>query len=253
MKTTQIHYKGSEYNKDGDRPVKFDDTTKVMSDKQLRKALKDKDLIFIKLTEKELLGFNKLKYRNKRFLLLEPNPVTFYFSLAFDAVDQFAKAKALLDNSLQNMKEPDVVAFSYVFKVASVGVIFSFFALEAFMNQMLPDYALINYDGNLVSKDKIQRFVPFDDKINRIIPDLCGKNFGDKYPKKMESLNKLKKMRDEFSHLKEKRKNGFTSYDNVYQDVLNLNLRSIVSNVKLFINFYYPGLIKNYQNKTIVK
>jgi len=33
----------------------------------------------------------KLKFKRKLFLLLEPNPETFLFSLAFDAVKQFIK------------------------------------------------------------------------------------------------------------------------------------------------------------------
>ncbi|AYL97803.1 hypothetical protein [Mucilaginibacter celer] len=145
------------------------------------------------------------------------------------------------------------VAFSYVFKVSSIGVIFSFLALEAFMNQMLPDYALINYNGKLVEKDRIQRWASFEDKINSIIPKLTNKDFGLKYPKKMGRISKLKMLRDELTHLKERRKNGFTSYDNVYQDILDLNLKSIVASVKSFINFYNPGLIQNYRGRTTIK
>lgn len=104
---------------------------------------------------------------------MEPNPVTFYFSLAFDSIAQLENARNLLSEAmLDPSSSSKAMPFSFVFIVASVGIIFSFFAIEAFMNQMLPDYALINYNGKLVKKDVIQRYVPFDDKINRIIPDL---------------------------------------------------------------------------------
>jgi hypothetical protein len=254
MKGTKINYKGLEYNKDGDRPVDLSSVPKVTSEKELRKALRNKEFMFMAIGDDKLYGVNRLKYRRIPFLLMEPNPVTFYFSLAFDSLDQLEIAKTLLGKTLLD-SSPSVKAmpFSFVFRMASVGVIFSFFAIEAFMNQMLPDYALINYDGKLVGKDTIQRWVPFDDKINRIIPELCKKDFGATHPKKMAVILRLKKLRDELSHLKEKRTNGFTSYDNVYQDILDINLKSIVSTVKSFINFYQPGLIQNYKNKTLIK
>ena len=121
------------------------------------------------------------------------------------------------------------------------------------MNQMLPDYALINYNGKLVSKERIQRYATFEDKINGIIPRLSGKNFAERYPKKMVTILKLKKLRDELTHLKERKSNGFTSYNDVYQDILDLNLRSIVVSVKAFINFYEPGLIHNYKGRTALR
>ncbi|MDR6784602.1 hypothetical protein ABIE26_003248 [Pedobacter africanus] len=254
MKGTKINYKGLDYNQDGDRPVDLSSVPKVTSEKQLRKVLRNKEFMYMVMGEDKLYGVNKLTYKRKHFLLMEPNPVTFYFSLAFDSLDQLENARALLSEVLLDSPPSAKAApFSLVFRVASVGVIFSFFAIEAFMNQMLPDYALINYDGKLVEKDTIQRWVPFDDKISRIIPDLCKKDFETRHPRKMPIIWKLKKLRDELSHLKEKRTNGFTSYDNVYQDILEVNLKSIVSTVKSFINFYQPGLIQNYRNKTLIK
>ncbi|SHN32923.1 hypothetical protein [Mucilaginibacter sp. OK098] len=253
MKGTKIHFKGREYNIDGDRPVQLDDVPKVNSDKQLKKILRDKSLVFLQITDKELFGINRLKFKQKDFLMLEPNPVTFYFSLAFDVVRQLEDARNRFSNALNESSDSKTVVFSYIFKVSSVGIIFSYLALEAFMNQMLPDYALINYNGKLVGKDRIQRWASFEDKINSIIPNLSNKNFAQKYPKKMDRILKLKKLRDELTHLKERRKNGFTSYDDIYQDILDLNLKSIVVSVKSFINFYHPGLICNYNGRTSIK
>jgi hypothetical protein len=253
MKGTKIHFKGNEYNTDGDRPVQLDDVPKVNSEKQLKKILRDKSLVFLQISDKELFGINRLKFKQKIFLMLEPNPVTFYFSLAFDAIRQLEEARSLFTNALNDNINSETVVFSYVFKVSSVGIIFSFLALEAFMNQMLPDYALINYNGKLAGKEHIQRYASFEDKMNNIIPKQCGKDFVQKYPQRMLRLLKLKRLRDELTHLKERRKNGFTSYDNIYQDILDLNLKSIVFSVKSFINFYYPGLICNYRGRTSIK
>ena len=58
----------------------------------------------------------------------------------------------------------------------------------------------------------------------------------------MDRILKLKRLRDELTHLKERRKSGFTLYDNVYQDILDLNLKSTVASVKAYINFYSHDL-----------
>lgn len=85
MKGTKIKYKGLEYNTDGDRPVNLERIPKVTSQKDLKKALADKKMHFIHMTKDKMYGINKLSYKRQKFLLLEPNPVTFYYSIAFDS------------------------------------------------------------------------------------------------------------------------------------------------------------------------
>lgn len=251
---TKIQYKGSEYNEDGDRPVNLDSIPKIKSVKELQSAIDDPDMHFMHISEDKIYGINKLSFKQHKFLLLEPNPVTFYFSLAFDSVNQIEHAKVDLENTLNSIANDDhkAQAFSFVFRVGSVAIIFSFLALEAFLNQMLPDHGLIEYKGKMLSKDKIERFTPFSDKLNLIIPALSGKDFSKVYPNKVDKLESLKALRDKLTHLKEI-KSGFTSYNQVYQDVLNTDLKSIVFTVKSFINFYSPELIENYIMTTKIK
>jgi hypothetical protein len=120
MKGTKIHYKGREYNADGDRPVRLDNVPKANPDKQLKKILLDKSLVFLQITDKELLGVNRLKFKQKTFFMLEPNPVTFYFSLAFDAVYELEDARNRLANALKEGSGSKAVVFSYVFKASSI-------------------------------------------------------------------------------------------------------------------------------------
>jgi len=87
--------------------------------------------------------------------------------------------------------------------------------------------------------------------MNDIIPKLDGRNFCQSYPSKAKILEKLKHLRDELTHLKQKRKDGITVYDDIYQEMLLLDLRKIVNTVKSFINFYQPGTIQN--TKRLVK
>ena len=164
-------------------------------------------------------------------------------------------AKKLLEESLMHNSADGskAQAFSFVFRVGSVGVVFSFLALEAFLNQMLPDYALIEYDRKMVTKDKIQRYATFEKKLKQIIPNLHNKDFQELYPKKYDKIIKLKGLRDELIHLKEVNKSGFTSYDDIYQDLISTDIKSLVLAVKSYVNCYSPGLIVNYKNRTRIK
>jgi hypothetical protein len=249
---TKITYKSAGHNPDGDNRANLKCVPEVDAKANLKKIFSDPLLVVIQVSDSEVFAVNKLRFKRKPFLLLEPNPVTFYFSIVYDLIPQISKAKYQLKLFLDcgDERNPELpVVFSYVFKVASIGIIFSFSALEASMNQLLPDFKEIEFKGKLVSKNEIQRWATFDDKLIQIIPKIHGKNFCELYPKKAEVLKNMKKLRDELIHLKQKRKDGFASYNDIYQDVLNLNLKRIVFTVKSFINFYQPGLIQNYRNR----
>ena len=254
MVGTKITYKSLGTNPDGDNRINLKNVPRVSSKKEMRQALADPSIHFMKITDHEIFAINKLTYKKKPFLLLEPNPVTFYYSIAYDLIPQIEAARKqieiYLNAEIGGSKEKErilQVRYSYVFKVASIGVIFSFSALEAFMNQQLPDYAGIEFNGKLLTKDDIQRWTPFGDKLQKIIPKLTGRNFCELHPTKATTIKKLKELRDELIHLKQKRKDGLTFYNEIYQDMLNLNLKRIVSTVKAFVNFYHPKLIQNYK------
>ena len=159
-KGTRITYRAKGRNPDGDNRINLADKRMITED-ELREAFKDPKMVFMKVTDHEVFGVNKLKFKGKNFLFLEANPVTFYFSLAYDVVHQLDDAKETLERVLE-AATPDnghgkAVAFSYIFKVGSVGVIFSFLALEAFLNQQLPDHTTFEYQGKIVSKEIIER------------------------------------------------------------------------------------------------
>lgn len=254
MAGTKISYKSLGTNPDGDNRINLKNVPRVSSKKEMREALADPSIHFIHVTDRELFAINKLFYKKKPFLLLEPNPVTFYYSVAYDLIPQIETARKQIETyvnaEVDGSREKERmlhITYSYVFKVASIGVIFSFSALEAFMNQQLPDYAGIEFNGRLLTKDDIQRWSSFDDKLHKIIPKITGRNFCELYPAKAATIKELKRLRDELIHLKQKRKDGLTSYNDIYQDMLNLNLQRIVSTVKAFVNFYHPKLIQNYK------
>ncbi len=227
----------------------------TMTDENYQKTMNDPEMIFAHVTDDRIMGVNKLKYKGFPFLLVEPNPVTFYFSIAFDTCNQLAETSFRLDtiinsglSSLDKNRQLSV-AYSYLFKVTSISIISSFLALEAFLNQQLPDDGTIEFKNKLWTKEKIQRIVSFEDKADVIIPSLCRKNFKGRYPNKFATILKLRNLRNDLIHLKHNKGQGLTYYDGVYQEILDVDMKSIVNTVKSFINFYYPKLIINYKGR----
>lgn len=256
---TKITYKSLGYDSKEDyrwvtRSLKKDGKI-ATSEKELKKMLKDPEIHFIQLGRKDLYAVNKLTYKGKTFLLPEGNPVTYYYSLAYDILPQIEDARLLLVDSLEKEKSEykwhPTVSFSYVFKVGANAIIFSFLALEAFMNQCLPDYAKIEFDGKMVDKNVIQKYTSFETKFKIVIPNVTKKEFINEHPRKMEVILRIKKLRDELTHLKEMRKNGLVAYEDVYNHILNVDLRKIVNTVKFYINYHSPKTIQNYRGNKV--
>lgn len=231
------------------------DTQIAASEKELKKMLKDPDIHFIQLGRKDLYAVNKLKYKDKTFLLIEGNPVTYYYSLAYDILPQIEEARLYLLDSLNNEKSKykwnTAVSFSYVFRAGASAIIFSFLALEAFMNQQLPDYAKIEFDGKMVAKNIIQKYTSFETKFKIIIPNVTKRDFLNEHPRKVEVILKIKKLRDELTHLKEMRKDGLVAYEDIYNHILNVDCRKIANTVKFYINYHSPKTIQNYRSSKV--
>ena len=222
----------------------------VKSRSELKKILNESSKALFYVTEDKLYPCTILKYKKHNIIFSEPNPVSFYYSLAKGAaldikkyrklLDQFYSDKTKLPIGFQN----DIIIFSYIFKVGSVGIIFSFSAIEALLNQLIPDdYTTIKKIKKL-TKAEIQRYFSFEEKITSIIPNITNKKFIDKYPQKYDLIKKLKKRRDELIHLKNNKEENITYYTKIYQDVLEINLTELVQATKDICNYY--------QKKTII-
>jgi len=244
-KGTKITHKSYPFNADGDHDINIPKTP-PLSEEERNAAFDDPEQLFFQIANGKLYGVNKLIFKGRRFTILEPNPVTFYFSLAMDAQPQIEHAHLQLENSLNNLKSswPIEVSYSYIFRVSALFVITAFTACEAFLNQHLPDFKEIQLsDGKFYTKKDIV-YAKFDKKLDAV-NRYTGKNFSKAYPHKMKRLIYLKNLRNELIHLKEKQ--GLAaSYNVIYQNVLDLDARSLINTVKSFINYYEPKLIINY-------
>ncbi|MCT1525648.1 hypothetical protein [Sphingobacterium hotanense] len=244
---TKITYKGTPFNPDGDHNI---DWGNVNSDEMdYNEAFEDKHSFFLRSEKGMLYGLDKLKFRKKGFLLMEPNPVSFYFSIANDTAMQIQDAYSRLENLLsKNDNSPNLsIAYSYVFKVTSICILFAYTACDAFLNQMIPEYKKIKMDetNKEWSKQEIER-LPFEKKL-KAVSIYANNYFEKKHPIKLKKLGQLKDFRNRLIHLKEAKQNPIVSYNDIYQDILDTDLIKTVKYVKDFINFYKPGLIINYR------
>ncbi len=223
------------------------------SEKQLKSFLKNPNFSFIQIGKRDLYAVNKLKYKNCYFLLPEGNPVTYYYSIANSAMPHLEEAKLLLYNILKEensvYKSNTIVTFSFIFKLSANGIIFSFLALEAFINQCLPEYGKIEFKKKIVDKNAIQRYLSFEDKFKIIVPQVTQKDFINEHPRKVEFLLRLKRLRDQLTHLKEVRKDNLAAYDDIYNDILNADIKKMVNTVKFYINYHKPKTIQNNKRK----
>ena len=257
-KGTKITYRGGNNTpKKGNRDFFKNDKKKnwrnSFEEGEFEESMKDDEMAFMYITDDNVYGICKLWYKKFPFLLLEPNPVTFYYSLAFDVCHQTEESHKQLTEILKSnldykeKRNKLAVAYSFVFKVNSVGIIFSFLCLEAFLNQQLPQYkSTIIYKGKEISRERIERYFSFVEKLDFVIPQLSGKDFAMKHPRKRKVIQQLIDLRHEMTHLKQKQGTGITRYEDLYQKVLDVDVSKIVRTVKTFINFYHPKLIVNY-------
>lgn len=95
----------------------------------------------------------------------------------------------------------EMVLSSYLFKAGSTGTIFSYPAIEAVLNQLIPDDYTVDYKKKHRDKENIQRYLGLQDKLE-IISQIAKKGFSKKHPAKFRTILNLKLLRDELVHLK---------------------------------------------------
>lgn len=258
---TKITYKSLGHSPEEDYKnviKKLNRENKVISKrKELDEIIRDPNTFLLQLGKKDLYSVNKLKYKNESFLMREGNPVTYYYSIAYDTLPQLDNFRlSLLDNikgEKSNYQKLIEICFSNVFKCSTIIVTFSFLALEAFINQCIPDNIKIQHGKKIIDKVNIQRYKSFNEKFEYIIPSITKKNFKEAHPKRFATILEIKRLRDDIIHLKENRTQSLVAYEEIYNHLLNIDSKKLINTVKFYINYHKKGTITNYSNKELVK
>ncbi len=182
-------------------------------DKRSDRHFKKGDKYYRFVTE---LFHYKFKNNDAPFNFFKPNMVAIYLSVSDKALQnavhilndflipniQYEK----VDNSykLNSVVKEDVV-FDFIESIV-ISVSFAYTAVEAFINSLIPSDFIFPYKDNGILKNVdcfyIQRNIPIDIKIKKVIPKALQVNFHANSFKLWRKFTDLKKYRDELIHLK---------------------------------------------------
>lgn len=203
------------------------------------------------ITDTDAIQAFEFKKDNKTYFIPEPDPIVIYFSNAQYYLKYVLDSKKELFKDLDDPKPNTnkILHSFYGFYGCSTSyILFLFNSLEAFLNSLIPsDYQYIkdvDRKNKIYNKEKIQKYLPFEEKLKNIIPQITNKNFHSEFGNKYDAIIKLKGLRDEIVHTKTDDKSKPNYYQRLYTLALNFDYKETIYHVKDLINFYKPVLIE---------
>lgn len=205
----------------------------------------------ILLTEKNLgIKAFHINLNGVNHFVPEPDPILVYFHNAYTNFINIKEAKQKVLGALNqsNLDEDiSIVLYSY-FGYTNGYVIFLFTAIEAFINRFIPgDYKYNSVKNNrteVYNRDQIQRYLSFDDKLNKVVPDISKKDFAKSYPLKYQLITNLKEFRNIIVHTKAD-PNGTTPFDYIYKKALNFKYEDTLLAVRDLLNYYQANCVED--------
>lgn len=231
-----------------------DHLNSVKPDEKAIKSIVDndfKDYVAHALTEDgSFIQTFKYKRNNKTLFIPEPNPITVYFSNAQMFLKHIIETRELLLNQLEANKEVgDILNSSYsLFGYSTTFITSLFSAIEAFINSQIPsnfEYKRVDRKKTeIYNKEQIQNFIPFDEKIKKVVPQAKDKSFHRHLSHKFEILKEFKALRDKVVHTKANEKSTPNYYEDLFSDLLDFDYLKCIETAKDYINYYEENLIE---------
>lgn len=193
------------------------------------------------------------KYQNAKHSLMipEPDPVLVYFNTAQISYSNIeahgSRARLIKSLSIFQDMTPVMHNLYEFFSDASSFAIFSFMAMESFVNKLIPDQHIVRNVGKVKTEEfdvsQIQQ-MELMRKIREVLPSVTGKNFLKDHNDKYQILNSLKSFRDEVVHTKKQVKDS-TYYRGLFMLALDHDYQKSLTTVRDFINYYMPDLVED--------
>ncbi|NOT73482.1 MAG: hypothetical protein HOP08_01050 [Cyclobacteriaceae bacterium] len=215
---------------------------------QIPDKKKHNNIVLIDKDAKELLLTVPLRFKNSIYSSYLPDPVTLFLHLAqrefvsLAQLEEFLKqnyqagtfALVTYDNNFHHKK------FTYVISL----IVFLIMTIEALVNEMLPDNALV--DKQEMAKEKMERELTLEAKI-KVLQDIGFKL-------KRENYNKviyLKKLRNDIVHLKSFSKD-INKVKSVYpfDEILNLDVKKYFNEILSIVETLSPGRTEYLKSET---
>ncbi len=188
--------------------------------------------------------FKAFTYRvqNQYKLVPEPDPILIYFNAAYLNFIQVKEKKDAIFQKLssENMTEEMIQELYNFFGVTSSFVVLLFTALEALINRSIKIGFIYKRENErkteLFSKQQIERYISFDEKIKTVLPKTTNKDFLKSHPILFTHISNLKDFRNMIVHTKEAENES--TYEHLYKKALDFNYSATLDAVKDFCNFY---------------
>ena len=215
----------------------------------LVKKSKDKDLL-VTLDDGTIIKAFIFNSNNGTCMIPIPDLSLVYFDGAYNLntlrkgqeVELFKKIK-MTNDSLGETATQEIYRY---YGYASSCLISLFTALESFVNHILPNDKLYHLDTNknteYYSKEQIQKYIQFDNKVKKVLPHFFeDKNFFKHPTTHTQHIENLKNLRNEIVHPKSERNS--TNQEELIKKLLNFNFDKTFEAVAHFMNFYVPDYI----------
>jgi hypothetical protein len=157
--------------------------------------------------------------------------------------------KELLRN-FKNLNDQEYknFAFAYEFQgCASACIIMLFTSLECFVNDIIPtDYKYTIVDNRkteIYNKTQIQEFLPFMDKLKKVLPDALGKDFFSKQTIAGSHIHNLKDIRNAIVHMKSDPTGQ--NHADVLRKLLSFKYDDTFKAISTYFNFYKNGFVED--------
>lgn len=139
-------------------------------------------------------------------------------------------------------------AFAYEFQgCASSCVIMLFTSLECFVNDIIPsDFKYIvteNKRTEIYDKVQIQEFIPFMDKLKKVLPQALNKNFFSKQTPITSHIDNLKDLRNAIVHTKSDPTGQ--NHAEILKKLLNFKYDETFLAIATYFNFYKQGFVED--------
>lgn len=122
-----------------------------------------------------------------------------------------------------------------------------FTSIECFVNDIIPtDYNYIIRDTKrteIYNKTQIQEFIPFMEKLKKVLPDALGKDFFVKQTSATSHIDNLKDLRNAIVHMKSDPTGQ--NHADILRKLLNFKYDETFKAIATYFNFYKGGFVED--------
>jgi len=190
-----------------------------------------------------------LMYNNQGKELLVPIPdltLAYYDSAYINNYERKSFKNDLFKKLSQTSALTDSVSheiYRYI-NYATTSLIMMFTSIESFLNSLIPENESYKNKKGVHNKEKIERYIGFEEKILQVIPSFEKKSFYNNKSDFLKSpIGKLKKIRDEIIHTKSSFM--YQKQSKLIKQLLDFEFDKTLLEIKKLMNFYKLNYIEN--------